>query len=76
MINAGVVKTKGLVFICPRRPHAAWIKLDTFESHMTSFATLEAEFTHTYYSADDQCAAFVPYQAATRFYFQFNPGGI
>jgi hypothetical protein len=30
----------------------------------------------THYNANNYHAAFVTYLAATRFYFQFNPGGI
>jgi len=40
MINAGAGKTKWRVFIA----RAGQSKLDTFERHMTSFATLSAEF--------------------------------
>jgi hypothetical protein len=42
MINASAGKTKRPVLFA-----RGWLpKLDTFESHMTSFATLDAEFTH------------------------------
>jgi len=72
MINAGAGKTKRRVlFACMGQS-----KLDTFESHMTSFATLNAEFCslstklmiivrpsfHTWPQRDS--------------IFQFNPGGI
>jgi len=40
MINAGAGKTKWRVLIA----RAGQSKLDTFERHMTSFATLNAEF--------------------------------
>jgi hypothetical protein len=40
MINAGAGKTKRRVLFA----HAGRSKLDTFESHMTSFSTLNAEF--------------------------------
>ena len=72
MINAGVGKTKRSVLFA----RAGQSKLDTFESHMTFFATLNAEYCSLTTALINYHAVFVTYLAAMRFYFQFNTGGI
>jgi hypothetical protein len=74
MINAGAGKTKWRVLIA----RAGQSKLDTFESHMTSFATLNAEFCSLTTALIIIVWPSLSYLATTQFYFyfQFNPGGI
>jgi hypothetical protein len=74
MINAGAGKTKWRVLIA----RAGQSKLDTFESHMTFFATLNAEFCSLTTALIIIVWSSLSYLATTRlyFFFQFNPGGI
>jgi len=74
MINAGAGKTKWRVLIA----RAGQSKLDTFERHMTSFATLNAEFCSLTTALIIIVWPSLSSLATTRFYFyfQFNPGGI